>query len=118
MIEIRIRTVNLPAWSETTRSVNGSQVRSHFSSLPGALSLFQTPSLQPRGMLRLVERILRALAFVAILVSGLAAAQPLTERYADIGTMIVTTSAYTMFPHEKRAKGYTYEGKSYPADLH
>ncbi len=32
--------------------------------------------------------------------------------------MIVTTSALTMFPHEKRAKGHTYEEKSYPADLH
>jgi hypothetical protein len=32
--------------------------------------------------------------------------------------MIVTTSAYTMFPHEKRAQGHTYEGKSYPADVH
>ena len=32
--------------------------------------------------------------------------------------MIVTTSDHTMFPHEKRAKGHTYEGKAYPADLH
>jgi len=69
-------------------------------------------------MLRAVGRLLHAFALVVLLASGLAAAQPLSERYADIGTMIVTTSAYTMFPHEKRAKGYTYEGKSYPADLH
>lgn len=47
-----------------------------------------------------------------------AAAQPLTERYADIGTMIVTTSDHSMFPHEKRAAGHTYEGKAYPADVH
>ncbi len=32
--------------------------------------------------------------------------------------MIVTTSRFTMFPHEKRAKGHTYDGKSYPADVH
>jgi hypothetical protein len=43
---------------------------------------------------------------------------PLAERYAAIGTMIVTTSDHTMFPHEKRAQGYTYEGKAYPADVH
>jgi hypothetical protein len=57
----------------------------------------------------------------ATLAAGAAVAQqplPLTERYADIGTMIVTTSAFTMFPHEKRAQGHTYEGKSYPANLH
>jgi hypothetical protein len=60
----------------------------------------------------------RAFALAATLASGLAAAQPLTERYADIGTMIVTTSDHTMFPHEKRAQGHTYEGKAYPADVH
>ena len=43
---------------------------------------------------------------------------PLTERYADIGTMIVTASDHTMFPHEKRAQGHSYEGKAYPADVH
>ena len=75
-------------------------------------------SFHSRGILRSVIRIRSSIALFAFLASGLAAAQPLSERYADIGTMIVTTSAYTMFPHEKRAKGYTYEGKSYPADLH
>ena len=66
-----------------------------------------------------------ALALAASLTSGLGAAQqpapaaaPLTARYADIGTMIVTTSDHTMFPHEKRAQGHTYEGKAYPADAH
>jgi hypothetical protein len=62
-----------------------------------------------------------ALALAATLASGSAAAQqplPLAERYADIGTMIVTTSDHTMFPHEKRAQGHTYEGKAYPADVH
>ena len=54
----------------------------------------------------------------ATIASGTAAAQPLTERYADIGTMIVTTSDHAMFPHEKRAAGHTYEGKAYPADVH
>jgi hypothetical protein len=63
-------------------------------------------------------RIRIAFVLAAALASGLAAAQPLTERYADIGTMIVTTSDHTMFPHEKRAKGHTYEGKTYPADVH
>jgi hypothetical protein len=57
--------------------------------------------------------------FLAVtLAASSAAAQRLAEQYADIGTMIVTTSAFTMFPHEKRATGHTYEGKSYPADLH
>src|SRR5512140_453468 len=32
--------------------------------------------------------------------------------------MIVTTAELAMFPHEKRAKGHTYEGKAYPADVH
>ena len=65
-----------------------------------------------------MSRIHRTLALALTLASGFAAAQPLTERYADIGTMIVTTSDHTMFPHEKRAKGHTYEGKTYPADVH
>jgi len=65
-----------------------------------------------------VNQVHSALALAATLASGGIAAQPLVDRYADIGTMIVTTSAYTMFPHEKRAQGHTYEGKSYPADLH
>jgi hypothetical protein len=65
-----------------------------------------------------VERTSRALTLVVLLASGLAAAQPLAERYVGLGTMIVTTSPFTMFPHEKRAKGHTYEGKSYPAALH
>ena len=60
----------------------------------------------------------RGTALVVALASGMAAAQPLAERYADLGTMIVTTSRFTMFPHEKRAKGHTYEGKSYPSDVH
>ena len=65
-----------------------------------------------------MERIPAALALAATLAFGLATAQPLTERYADIGTMIVTTSDHTMFPSEKRAKGHTYEGKAYSADVH
>lgn len=69
-------------------------------------------------MLRSMKRIARASTLVVLLASGPAGAQPLSERYADLGTMIVTTSPFTMFPHEKRAKGHTYEGKSYPADLH
>jgi len=32
--------------------------------------------------------------------------------------MIVTTSDHTMFPHEKRAQGHTYEAKTYAADVH
>jgi hypothetical protein len=59
-----------------------------------------------------------ALTLVVALASPSALAQPLTDRYAGIGTMIVTTSAFTMFPHEKRAQGHTYEGKAYPADVH
>ena len=65
-----------------------------------------------------MERTPAALALAATLASGIAAAQPLAERYADSGTMIVTTSDHTMFPHEKRAQEHTYEGKAYPADVH
>src|SRR5450755_3681012 len=65
-----------------------------------------------------MDRIRIAFALAAMLAAGPAAAQPLTERYADIGTMIVTTSDHTMFPHEKRAQGHTYEGKTYSADVH
>jgi hypothetical protein len=66
-------------------------------------------------------KLIRHAFALAALASGLAAAEqppPLAERYAGIGTTIVTTSDHTMFPHEKRAKGHTYEGKTYPADLH
>lgn len=45
-------------------------------------------------------------------------AQPLAERYAALGTTIVTTSDHAMFPHPKRANGHVYEGKTYPADPH
>jgi len=65
-----------------------------------------------------MSRIRIAFVLAVTFASGPAAAQPLTERYADIGTMMVTTSDHTMFPHEKRAKGHTYEGKAYPADVH
>lgn len=52
-------------------------------------------------------RTLGALALVGILAPGLAGAQPLSERYANLGTIIVTTSPFTIFPHEKRAQGRT-----------
>lgn len=68
-----------------------------------------------------MHRTRRALALAATLAACGATAQqvrPLTERYAALGTMIVTTSDHAMFPHEKRAKGHTYEGKAYPADVH
>jgi len=65
-----------------------------------------------------LDRIRIAFVFSVTLAAGAAVAQPLAERYADLGTMIVTTSPFTMFPHEKRAQGHTYEGKSYPADVH
>jgi len=45
-------------------------------------------------------------------------AQPLAERYAALGTTIVTTSDHAMFPHPKRANGHVYEGQTYPADPH
>ncbi|MBK9963806.1 MAG: hypothetical protein IPP07_02440 [Holophagales bacterium] len=64
-----------------------------------------------------MSRIRLAFALAAGLAGG-ATAQPLTERYADVGTTIVTTSDHTMFPHEKRAAGHTYEGKAYPANVH
>ncbi|HTS03695.1 MAG TPA: hypothetical protein VMN04_14325 [Thermoanaerobaculia bacterium] len=72
-------------------------------------------------------RIRIGFVLAAILAAGRAPAQqagqaappaPLAERYAGIGTMIVTTSDHTMFPHEKRAQGHVYEGKTYPADVH
>jgi hypothetical protein len=70
-----------------------------------------------------VGRVRLAFVLVLSLTAGGAAAQqpgppPLAERYAAIGTMIVTASHHAMFPSEKRAKGHTYEGKAYPADVH
>jgi hypothetical protein len=68
-----------------------------------------------------MDRIRIAFVLAVTFASGAAAAQqpaPLAERYAALGTMIVTTSDHAMFPHEKRAKGHTYEGKAYPADVH
>ena len=65
-----------------------------------------------------MNRICITFVLAATFAAGAAVGQPLTERYADIGTMIVTTSPFTMFPHEKRAQGHTYEGKTYPADVH
>lgn len=59
-----------------------------------------------------------ALALLLGLNSSLLFAQPLAERYAALGTTIVTTSDHAMFPHPKRASGYVYEGKAYPADPH
>jgi hypothetical protein len=73
-----------------------------------------------------MDRILAAFVLAATLAAVPAAAQPaqpvkpdlpLMERYADIGTMIVMTSDHTMFPHEKRAQGHVYEGKTYAADV-
>ena len=57
-------------------------------------------------------------ALLLALCPSLLLAQPLAERYAAIGTTIVTTSDHAMFPHPKRANGHVYEGKSYPADPH
>src|SRR5450759_5337602 len=65
-----------------------------------------------------MDRIRIAFALSVTFAACPTAAQPLAERYADTGTMIVTTSPFTMFPHEKRAQGHTYDGKSYPADVH
>ena len=58
------------------------------------------------------------LALLLALSPSLLSGQPLAERYAALGTIIVTTSDHTMFPHPKRANGYVYEGKTYPADRH
>jgi len=58
------------------------------------------------------------LALILALSPALASAQPLAERYAALGTTIVTTSDHAMFPHPKRANGHVYEGKAYPADPH
>ncbi|MEO8056274.1 MAG: hypothetical protein ABI768_14035 [Acidobacteriota bacterium] len=67
-----------------------------------------------------MSRLRSTLVLAVTLASGAAAQQPtpLAARYADIGTMIVTTSDHAMFPHEKRAAGHTYEGKAYPAGVH
>jgi len=59
-----------------------------------------------------------ALALLLALGPSPLIAQPLAERYAGIGTTLVTTSDHAMFPHPKRANGHVYEGKTYPADLH
>jgi hypothetical protein len=65
-----------------------------------------------------VERIVRAAVLALTLSPGLASAQPLPDRYPDLGTMIVTTSPHAMFPHENRAKGHAWEGRTYPAAVH
>jgi hypothetical protein len=58
------------------------------------------------------------LALLLALSPSLLLGQPLAERYAALGTTIVTTSAHTMFPHPERANGHVYGGKTYPADPH
>ncbi len=45
-------------------------------------------------------------------------AQPLTDRYASQGTMIVTALPSAPFPHPKRAEGHVYDGKTYSAEDH
>src|SRR5262249_40497773 len=79
------------------------------------------PLLPARGSdaLNTRKRMLTLLPVVLVLLAPAPGAlAPLTERYADLGTMIVTTSSHSMFPHEKRANGHTYDGKAYPADVH
>lgn len=61
---------------------------------------------------------LASLALVLAVSPSLLSAQPLAERYAALGTTIVTTSDHAMFPHPMRANGHVYEGKTYPADPH
>jgi hypothetical protein len=44
--------------------------------------------------------------------------QPMRERYADQGELIITQVSSSMFPHAKRDTGYWYDGKKYPVENH
>jgi hypothetical protein len=51
-------------------------------------------------------------------IAGAKASQPMTERYAAYGDLIVTQLATAPFPHPLRANGHTYNGKTYSAAEH
>lgn len=61
---------------------------------------------------------MRVVAAVLFFLAGMVNAQPLTERYAAYGTMIVTQLATAPFPHAQRANGHEYDGKKYDAAGH
>jgi len=54
------------------------------------------------------------LCFAAVVVS----AQPMTQRYAAYGDLLVTHLATAPFPHPLRSGGYVYDGKTYSAAEH
>lgn len=58
------------------------------------------------------------LVALIVLLPALAAAQTLSERYAEYGTVIKLECANAPFPDAKRANGHIYGGKTYPADKH
>jgi hypothetical protein len=57
---------------------------------------------------------------VAVLLLAAAAvhAQPMTQRYASYGDVIVTHLSTSMFPHPLRANGHVYSGQTYSAAEH
>ncbi len=55
---------------------------------------------------------------VLLLASAAVHAQPLTQRYAAYGDMLVTHLSTAPFPHPLRAGGYVYGGKTYDAAGH
>jgi hypothetical protein len=61
---------------------------------------------------------LRPLSVPLLLLPILLSAQPLTERYKDMGDLFIIPSTHAMFPHPARDAGHVYGGRSYPADLH
>lgn len=52
------------------------------------------------------------------LAAAAAVAQPMTERYAAYGDLILTHLATAPFPHPQRANGHVYDGKTYSAAEH
>jgi hypothetical protein len=58
------------------------------------------------------------LVLFLIISSALLHGQPLSQRYADKGEMIITKFSSAMFPHAKRDTGYWYDNKKYPAENH
>jgi len=50
---------------------------------------------------------------IVLLVSSVAVAQPITERYSAYGDLIVTKLSTAPFPHPQRANGHVYDGTTY-----
>jgi hypothetical protein len=45
-------------------------------------------------------------------------AQPITERYSELGEMFIAEFSSAPFPHQKRATGHTYKDEVFPFEKH